>query len=324
MSAAETSCKPLYLEQVKYLLLSSVKFIRAVASYNKQLPEIVRVSPKLVKEHMIPRLETSKKGDNGTVLVVGGSRIYHGAPLLTSMAALRSGVDLLYTAVPRSNIIAVRSFSPNIIALPLPDDKLTMGSANRLMAIVPKKPNTAAIGMGMSIAEPKALIALIKQLKNGGTKLLLDASSLIPLILKEISGTGTIITPHAGEYKRIFEEDIGVTEKEQISNVQRHAKEYGITVILKGRVDIVSDGERVAINKIHNCAMTVGGTGDVLSGVVAGLLAKLKPFDASILGVYFNGVAGNLAYKRVGLHMLATDLIEDLPNAFKPFDIIKK
>jgi ADP-dependent NAD(P)H-hydrate dehydratase len=178
--------------------------------------------------------------------------------------------------------------------------------------------------MGMSIAEPKALIALIKQLKNGGTKLLLDASSLIPLILNEISGTGTIITPHAGEYKRIFEEDIGVTEKEQISNVQRHAKEYGITLILKGRVDIVSDGERVAINKIHNCAMTVGGTGDVLSGVVAGLLAKLKPFDASILGVYFNGVAGNLAYKRVGLHMLATDLIEDLPNAFKPFDIIKK
>jgi NAD(P)H-hydrate epimerase len=252
---------------------------------------------------VVPRLESSKKGDNGTVLVVGGSRIYHGSPLLTSMAALRSGVDLVYTAVPRSNIVAVRSFSPNIIALPLPDDKLTMGSANRLIAIIPKKPNTAAIGMGMSIAEPKALIALIKQLKNGGTKLLLDASSIIPLILKEISGTGTIITPHAGEYKRIFEEDIGVTEKEQISNV---------------------DGECVAINKIHNCAMTVGGTGDVLSGVVAGLLAKLKPFDASILGVYFNGVAGNLAYKRVGLHMLATDLIEDLPNAFKPFDIIKK
>jgi NAD(P)H-hydrate epimerase len=70
--------------------------------------------------------------------------------------------------------------------------------------------------------------------------------------------------------------------------------------------------------------MTVGGTGDVLSGVVAGLLAKLEPFDASMLGVYFNGVAGNLAYKRVGLHMLATDLIEDLPNAFKPFDRIKK
>jgi ADP-dependent NAD(P)H-hydrate dehydratase len=284
----------------------------------------VTVSAKVVKDHVIPRLASSKKGDNGTVLVVGGSRIYHGAPLLTSMAALRSGIDLLYTAVPRSNIIAIRSFSPNIIALPLPDDKLTMGSANRLVAIIPKKPDTAAIGMGMSIAEPKALIVLIKQLKNGGTKLLLDASALIPLILKEISGTGTIITPHAGEYKRIFEEDIGLTEKEQISNVQRLAKEYGITIILKGRVDIVSDGERVAVNKLHNCAMTVGGTGDVLSGVVAGLLAKLKPFDASILGVYFNGVAGNLAYKRVGLHMLATDLIEDLPNAFKPFDTIKK
>lgn len=288
------------------------------------MPKIVTVSTKLVKDHVIPRLASSKKGDNGIVLVVGGSRIYHGAPLLTSMAALRSGIDLLYTAVPRSNIVAARSFSPNIIALPLPDDKLTMGSANRLVTIIPKKPHTAAIGMGMSIAKPEALIALIKQLKSGGTKLLLDASALIPLTLKEISGTGTIITPHAGEYKRIFEEDVGVTEKERISNVQRLAKEYGITIILKGRIDVVSDGEHVAVNKIHNCAMTVGGTGDVLSGVIAGLLAKSKPFDASILGVYFNGIAGNLAYKRVGLHMVATDLIEDLPNAFKPFDIIKE
>ena len=289
-----------------------------------QLPKKVDVTTKLIKKLMVPRLESSKKGDNGIVLVSGGSRNYHGAPILASMAALRCGTDLVYTTVPRSNILVTRSASPNIIALPLPDDKLTVGSANRLVAMIPKRADSAAIGMGMSIARPEALVALVRQLKSDGTKLLLDASSLIPEALKEISGTNTIITPHAGEFKRIFSgEDAGTTEKERISNVHRLAKQYGITIILKGWIDVISDGEHVVINKMHNCAMTVGGTGDALSGLTAGFLTKSRPFDASILGVYFNGVAGNLAYDKMGLHMLATDLIEALPDAIKPFDVIK-
>ena len=290
-----------------------------------QLLEEAKITPKIVKRLLVPRLESSKKGDNGIVLVVGGNKTYHGAPILTSMAALRSGTDLVYTAVPRSNIIPTRCFSPNIIALPLPDDKLTVGSANRLVAMIPKKADSAAIGMGMSIARPEALLTLIKHLKSNSTKLLLDASSLIPEVLREISGTNTIITPHAGEYKRIFSgEELGVTEKQRISNVQRLAKQYGITIILKGSIDIICDGEQVAINKIHNPGMTVGGTGDVLSGLTAGLLSKMNPFDASILGVYFNGVAGNLVYDQRGLHMVATDLLEALPDALKPFDVIKE
>lgn len=287
---------------------------------SKKIP----ITTNLVKKIMVPRLESSKKGDNGTVLVVGGSRIYHGAPILASLAALRSGTDLVYTAVPRSNIVATRSASPNIIALPLPDDKLTTGSSNRLMAMLPKRADSAAVGMGMSISKPEALIALVKQLKSDGTRLLLDASALIPEVLKEISRTDTIITPHAGEYKRIFSgEDAGTTEEERISNVNRLAKQYGITIVLKGWIDVISDGQQVVINKVHNCAMTVGGTGDILSGLTAGFLTKLKPFDASILGVYFNGVAGNLVYSKMGLHMSASDLVEYLPDAIKPFDVIR-
>ena len=289
-------------------------------SVSKKIP----ITTNLVKKIMVPRLESSKKGDNGTVLVVGGSRIYHGAPILASLAALRSGTDLVYTAVPRSNIVATRSASPNIIALPLPDDKLTAGSANRLVAMLPKRADSAAVGMGMSISKPEALIALVKQLKSDGTRLLLDASALIPEVLKEISRTDTIITPHAGEYKRIFSgEDAGTTEEERISNVNRLAKQYGITIVLKGWIDVISDGQHVVINKVHNCAMTVGGTGDILSGLTAGFLTKLKPFDASILGVYFNGVAGNLVYSKMGLHMSASDLVEYLPDAIKPFDVIR-
>jgi NAD(P)H-hydrate epimerase len=288
------------------------------------LPEAVTVTSKLVKELIVPRLVSSKKGDNGIVLVVGGNKFYHGAAILSSMAALRSGTDIVYTAVPRSNIVTVRSFSPNIIAFPMSDDKLTMGSANRLLAMIPKKPHAAAIGMGMTIARPEALHSMIKDLKTNGTRLLLDASSIFPTVLKEICGTDTIITPHAGEYKRIFGEDAGIDEKEKIFNVYKHAKEYNITILLKGKTDIISDGDRIAINKIHNCAMTVGGTGDILSGLTAGILTKMKSYEASILGVYFNGVAGNLAYDKVGLHMVATDLLDRLPNAMKPFDSVQE
>jgi NAD(P)H-hydrate epimerase len=289
------------------------------------LAKRITVTPKLVKDLIVPRIATSRKGDNGIVLVVGGSRIYHGAPILASIAALRSGTDLVFTAVPKSNIIAVRAYSPDIIALPLPDDKLTSGLVNRLMAMLPKKPHAAAIGMGMSIAKPEALVSLIRQLRNAEIKLLLDASALIPEILREIAGTGTIVTPHAGEYKRLFEKHPGTNEDVQTSTVQTAAKEYGITIVLKGSVNIISDGvsEHTAVIKRSTPAMTVGGVGDILSGLTVGLLTKYSSFNASILGVFLNGVAASLAYERVGLHMVATDIIEDLPNAIKPFDLIK-
>jgi ADP-dependent NAD(P)H-hydrate dehydratase len=268
---------------------------------------------------MPPRSRSSRKGDNGTVLIAGGSRFYHGAPVLATMAALRSGADLVYTAVPRSIINAVRSFSPAIIALPLPDDKLTVGSTNRLVAMLPKHADSAAIGMGMSL-EPEALTALIRKLKQASTKILLDASALIPQILEEISNTGSIVTPHAGEYKRLFGSEPGTTEEEMTSNVHRLAEEHGITIVLKGWVNIVSDGEQLAVVKRSTPAMTVGGTGDVLSGLSAGLLAKMKPFDAALVAIYVNGLAGNLAFKHAGLHLIATDLIDCLSAAMKQFD----
>ncbi len=284
---------------------------------------VITIDPKLARRLMPPRVASSKKGDNGIVLVAGGSRFYHGAPVLTSIAALRSGADLVYTAVPRSIITPVRSFSPNIIALPLPDDKLTVGSANRLAAMIPKRPNTAAIGMGMSIATPEAIIALVNKLKQSETKILLDASALIPEILPEIKGLGAVVTPHAGEYRRLFQSEPGNTEKERVANVASVAKEHGVTVLLKGPVDVVSDGRQTGVNKTHNCAMTVGGTGDVLSGITASLMTRMRPFEAALLGTHLNGLAGNLTYKRVGLHMAATDLIDSLPAAMKPFDKIK-
>lgn len=288
------------------------------------MSSVTTIDPDFLKTFIIPRLLDSRKGDNGTVLIVGGNRIYHGAPILASLSVLRSGADLVYTAVPRSNIIPVRSSSPNIIVLPLADDKLTVGSANRLLAMLPKKPDAAAIGMGLTLAKKEALLTLVKGLQSIGTKLVLDASALIPSILTQIDNTETIVTPHSGEFKRIFGKVVGDTKDERISNVHKTAKLHGITILLKGWIDIVSSSERVAVNTTHNSGMTVGGTGDVLSGLVSGLFSKYSPFEAAVLGVFINGSAGNLALKKLGLHLVATDLISNIPDAMKPFDLVKK
>jgi ADP-dependent NAD(P)H-hydrate dehydratase len=311
------------------------------AAYEKQ---IISVTSKLIQQISPPRLASSRKGDNGIVLIIGGSGTYHGAPLLSTLSALRSGVDLVYTAIPKSNVAVLRSFSPNIIVLPFPHDDFTVGSAKHTLKILPKKPDVVAIGMGMKLANPESLKYTLKELKKDGTKLVLDASALIPEILEDISGTNTIVTPHLGEYRRLFQKSQNPDEtvaaptatittstlKEDALKVYSTAKEYGITIILKGYYNIICNGghiqrgqKRIAVIKRTTPAMTVGGCGDVLSGVVAGLFSKISDaFSASIMGVYLTGIAGHLAYQKVGLHMVATDLIEQLPTAMKPFDKI--
>jgi NAD(P)H-hydrate epimerase len=288
----------------------------------------IEASSDFVKDNVPARLTSSKKGDNGTVLVVGGNNIYHGAPILASLSALRSGTDLVFTAVPRTNIVSVRSHSPNIIALPLSTDELTTRSAKWLLSNLPKKPDAAAIGMGMTITNSAALTTLIVGLQSIGTKLLLDASALVPETLKVISGTNAVITPHPGEYRRIFEQDVGSNQNEQISNICKLSEKYGITIVLKGFTNFISsffdNDVRIALVSRTTPAMTVGGCGDVLSGLISGFLTKLNPFEASVLGIYFNGLAANKVYDHVGLHMMATDLLEKLPEVMKGFDKIKE
>jgi NAD(P)H-hydrate epimerase len=282
-------------------------------------------SSKSVAKLIPARSSRSKKGDNGIVLVVGGSRIYHGAPLLASLAAMRSGADLAYVAVPKSISVAVRSYSPSIIVLPLPDDRLTVGSVNKLKAMLPKKVDAAAIGMGLSIAKNSALTSLIGELNEMNANILLDASALIPDVLSSVSNRQVVLTPHAGEFKRVFQQDAGKNEAERLKNVKELAAKHKVTVLLKGWIDVISDGNKVAVNKTHNCAMTVGGTGDVLSGLVAGLLAKgMNPFNASVAGAYINGSAGDRAYRRIGLHMMPTDIVDEIPSVMKNFDSVKK
>ena len=133
-----------------------------------------------VKKFIPARNANSRKGDNGTVLVVGGSYIYHGAPILSSIAALRCGTDLVYTSVPKVNVSSTRSVSPNLIVIPLVDQKLTKGAVNKLVGALPHNLDSATIGMGLAVQEKNSLIHLVKSLLARDVRLSLDATGLIP------------------------------------------------------------------------------------------------------------------------------------------------
>lgn len=276
-----------------------------------------------VKKFIPSRKSKSRKGDNGVVLVVGGSYIYHGAPILSSIAALRCGTDLVYTAVPKINVTPTRAISPNLIVIPLVDQKLTRGAVNKLIGVLPRNLDSATIGMGLAIQEKNSLINLIKSLLDRDVRLSLDASALIPEVLPYLPDKNVVVTPHAGEFKRLFGIQPPDSKSDRISLVEKNAKENGITILLKGSTDIISDGKTTLLNAKKIPAMTVGGTGDVLSGLVAGMLSKNRnPLESAAAATFINGLAGKATQKRLGLHMTSMDLLEDLPKVMKPFDKI--
>lgn len=280
------------------------------------------VNSNIIKRIILPRSKLSRKGENGITLIVGGSRIYHGAPLLSSIAALRSGTDLVYTAIPKINLSSSRNFSADLIFIPFPDDKLTSGAVKRLLNTIPKKIDAAGIGMGLNFSKSQSLLALINGLIKQDVRLLVDAGALIPEILSDIVNTKTVITPHAGEFKRLFGVLPTGVLPEQLKLVAKMAKEHGLVITLKGFWNIVSDGDQTFVTQRTTPAMTVGGTGDILSGLVAGYLTKYDSIHACILGLYFNGMAALNIFNKVGLHMVASDLLAELPNVMRDFDII--
>ncbi len=278
----------------------------------------------VVKKFIPERKTSSRKGDNGKVLVVGGSYIYHGAPILSSLAALRTGADLVYTAVPKINSQATRAISPNLIVIPLADSKLTRGAVNKLLGQIPSDLDSATIGMGLAIQDVEALKILVRSLLDRDVRLSLDASALVSSILPFLANQNVVVTPHAGEFKKLFGETPSISKKERIVTVAKFAKKYSLSILLKGSTDIISDGNTTFLNVKKTPAMTVGGTGDVLSGIVAGLLARNRnSLGAAAAAAYINGQAGKIVQRKLGLHMTATDLLDVIPNAFKPFDRIR-
>ncbi|MEM3627346.1 MAG: NAD(P)H-hydrate dehydratase [Candidatus Bathyarchaeia archaeon] len=262
----------------------------------------------------------SHKGDFGRLLVIGGSETFSGAPALVALAALRTGVDLAYVAAPEKTAYAISSMSPDLITIKLDGKHLNQGNIPLLKTYI-EKVDAVVLGPGLGL-HPETRIsvkALIEIVEGAGKPLLLDADGLKAFAeFKRKLNVPLVLTPHAGEYNILTGKKLSGDLKEKVENVQKAAAHLGAVILLKGNIDIISDGTRFKMNFTGNPGMTVGGTGDVLSGVVGALLAQhADPFEAAAAGAFVNGAAGDFVAAEKGYHIVSTDLIGWIPKVLE-------
>ena len=263
------------------------------------------------------RQPDSHKGMWGSLLMVGGSETYSGAPTLTSLAAYRMGLDLVYTAVPESAATAVASASPSMITVKLKGERLTPDNVKQLEKKLDKV-SAVAIGPGLGVASEtvEAVGELVKMVDKRGLPLVLDADGLKAYALNPVKlSTSTVFTPHSREFKLLTGEMAEGTHLEKGKMVEAEAKRLDSVILLKGNVDVISDGKYTRYNWTGNPGMTVGGTGDVLTGIVAAYLAQgADPFYAAGAAAFINGKVGDMVAEEIGYHLLPEDLIKKIPR----------
>ena len=270
------------------------------------------------------RASDGHKGTFGKVLVVAGSRGMSGAACLAGMAALRGGSGLVNLAVPRSLVPIVAGFEPSYLTTGLDEDAqgcLDRSARSHLEQLIGQN-DIVAIGPGLGQSEP--LRELIRDLFSmTGKPMVMDADAINALAPFEDSiqrcDAPRILTPHPGEFGRLLALGVLNVQKDREYHACQFALKQDMVVVLKGKDTVVSDGRRTWVNRTGNSGMATGGSGDVLTGLMASFLGQgMTPFDASQLAVYVHGIAGDLAAEVYGeTALIASDLVRYLPVAIK-------
>ncbi len=272
------------------------------------------------------RPEESHKGSFGSVLIVAGSRGMSGAASLSGLGALRGGAGLVTVAVPAGIQSIVASVEPSYLTLALAEDEA--GRISRLAAteILARSKQAKSVAIGPGWGRSADLTELAHFLYTSiEMPLVVDADALNALAAspagfpKAPATAPRIVTPHPGEFSRLTGTDTKTVQADRQTLAAEFARSQGVIVVLKGHATVVTDGERVVINTTGNSGMATGGTGDVLTGLVAALLAQgMLPFDAAHLGAHLHGLAGDLAAAQFGKPgMIASDLPGFLGQAWR-------
>ncbi len=275
---------------------------------------------------MPPRPAYSHKGDYGHVLVVAGSRGKTGAALMAARACMRAGAGMVTLGVPESLADIYQGSVMEEMVLPLPDTgdgALSLGALEPVLGFLEGRADVLALGPGLGRAEETA--AFVRELlARCPAPMVVDADGLnalsgAPDILKKARAP-LVLTPHPGEFSRLSGTGVKEIESDRVEAALAFAKQTGAYLILKGAPAIVAEpGGEAFINSTGNPGMAKAGTGDALTGVLAACLSQgLSPLESSLLGVYAHGLAGDLAaVEKTGRSVLASDLIEAVPAAFK-------
>ena len=279
------------------------------------------VNKSILKKVYKKRDSWSHKYDFGHLLVIGGSKQYTGSPALvalSALAALRSGVDLVTIVAPERAANIAASFSPNLIAYPLKGDYLNKKHLPELLKFSKNK-TAVVIGNGLG-REKETLKTIIKYLKNISMPAVIDADAIhaVALDKKILKNRKFIITPHSKEFEVLSGAKLTTNLKERIKIVKHVSSKLETTILLKGHVDVISDGKKIALNKSGSPYMTKGGMGDTLAGICGALLARdVDTFTTACASAYINGKAGEIASKKLGEGVTATDLINSITEVIK-------
>lgn len=284
---------------------------------------MIEVNKNILKEIYKKRPKESKKYDFGLLIVIGGSDFYTGSPALTAVAAFRAGVDMVNVLAPKRAADIVASFSPNLAAYPLEGKWLDKNDLATILGItesaeaVSEGRAAIAIGNGLGRSE-ETQATVLDYLEKISIPAVIDADAIHAISKKPqvVSGRNFLLTPHSYEFFILTKKDVSkVSLEERIKTVQEAAAKLNTTILLKGPIDIISDGKNIALNKTGCALMTKGGMGDTLAGIAGAFLARgANAFLAAQAAAYINGTAGEMAGERLGESMLATDLIAEIKH----------
>jgi ADP-dependent NAD(P)H-hydrate dehydratase len=273
-----------------------------------------------------PRPADGHKGTFGRVLVVAGSRGMTGAAVLCGSAALRGGAGLVQVAVPNEVLPTVAAGNSCYLTAPFAQDghgRLAAGSIGEVVDLAAAWADVVAVGpgLGQSDVTPTLLTVLFDRANK---PLVVDADGLNALARLPAADWKTrrqpaVLTPHPGEFARLTDQTADAVRDRREELATQYAAAHQVILVLKGHRTIVTDGSRVYRNDTGNPGMATGGTGDVLTGLIAALIGqRLAPFDAAILGVWAHGRAGDLAAAELSqAGMIASDLLTHLPAALR-------
>ncbi len=287
---------------------------------------MIEVTKDILKNIYKERPRDAKKYDFGLLQVIGGSDFYSGSPALSALAAFKSGVDMVKIIAPKRAADIIASFSPNLAAYPLEGNYLNKKHLSTLMMMAESAKAAAhgktavVIGGGIGRSE-EVQEAVLEYLRQISLPVVIDADAIYCLEKKTevIAGKNFLLTPHLYEFFVLTgKEVLGLSDDEKLKIVRAEAQRLKTTILLKGATDIISNGREVALNRTGSPYLAKGGTGDTLAGICGALLARgINVFTAAQAGAYINGLAGELAAKKFGESLLATDLIEAIPQVIK-------
>ena len=266
-----------------------------------------------------PRDPMAHKGDFGKLLLLCGSRGYTGAAYFAAMGALRAGAGLVFLGVPESIYVIEAVKLNEAVVFPLPD-KQGILSAEAIPQILQRLPDMDAVVVGPGLGQSEDTFQITAAvLQNAGCPVILDADG-INLVsghkdLLRGRDKPTILTPHEGEFLRLW----GPVGKDRMASAATAARELNSILLLKGHETCITDGCAKYRNPTGNPGMAVGGSGDVLAGIIAGLIGQgLSPLEAAACGAWLHGKAGDVCAQKLGQYgMLPSDMLQVLPRLLK-------